>query len=368
MSLAWVALNSVKGLGPVRFKHLLERCGSPDAVFKESRSSLSRMGDISDEVAARIRDAQTLARAEEQVNEAEVRGIRILTLADPDYPSFLKEIYAPPPVLFVRGATEAFDKHAVAVVGTRNATHYGEKAAAHLVKELTARGLATVSGLARGIDTCAHRTSLDNGGVTIAVLGSGVDHVYPASNRDLAEHIIENGVVISEFPLKTPPEAYNFPRRNRIISGLAAGVVVVEAGKRSGALITARYALQQGRDVFAVPGSIFSDKSDGTFNLIKSGATPVRSAADIAEVIEVVRHRVPMESVPSATRPPLELLSEAERAVLTHLCDEPLRMDQIVDRTKKVVSELFDILLNLELKGVVKQVAGQQFVRAGEFD
>jgi DNA processing protein len=363
MSREWVALNAIKGLGPVKIQQLLKLYKAPAGIFEQSRQSLSQRAGLSRLVIDSIKNEETFSFAEKQVAKAASLGVRILTLDSDNYPPLLKQIFAPPPVLYVKGNLSAFDRHAVGVVGTRSFTHYGEHATAAIVRKLSERGIAIVSGLARGIDTVAHRTCLDNGGATIAVLGCGVDRVYPSENKDLAGRILENGALLSEFPLATRPEAFNFPRRNRIISGLAAGVVVVEAGKKSGAQITARYALQQGRDVFAVPGSIFSDKSDGTFNLIKSGATPVRDAQDIIESIEVIKHRSAIDHVPKATQPPLDLLSEAERLVLEQLTDEPQRIDQIIERTEKLFSELFNVLLNLELKGMVKQVAGQQYVR-----
>jgi len=364
MPRAWVALNAVHGLGPVKIKRLLDQYGTAEAVFKELTGDLARLAGIPDEAIAEIRSGATMSLADEQIRMAQACGVHILTLADENYPQILRQIFAPPPVIFIKGDIRVFEKHAIAVVGTRNCSSYGKQATAHIVGGLTAKGIVTVSGLARGIDTCAHGVCLDNGGYTIAVLGSGIDWIYPKENRGLAEKVADRGALVSEFPFKTPPGAYNFPRRNRIISGLSAGVVVIEAGKKSGALITASYALQQGREVFAVPGSIFSEKSEGAFNLIKNGAAPVRSAEDIIESIEVIRHRLPMEEVPATTLPPVELLSEGERIVLEHLSYEPMRVDQIVERTEKVVSELFNILLNLELKGFIRQVAGQQYVRA----
>ena len=219
--------------------------------------------------------------------------------------------------------------------------------------------------MALGIDAVAHKACLDNGGSTVAVLGCGVDTMYPASNRALAERIIQKGAIVSEFPLGTPPLAYNFPRRNRIISGLSAGVIVVEARKKSGSLITAYYAMQQGRDVFAVPGSIFSEKSNGTFNLIKKGGVPVQSAQDILENITVVSHSLVRQQEPSSvTRISPDLLNAEEQLVVASLSDIPQRIDQIAENIKKTVADLFSILLNLELKGVVKQIAGQQYIRA----
>jgi DNA processing protein len=227
--------------------------------------------------------------------------------------------------------------------------------------------IAIVSGLALGIDTVAHQTCLDNGGVTIAVLGCGLDRVYPAANKKLSERIEESGALVSEFDLGALPEAFHFPRRNLIISGLSAGVLVVEAPQKSGALITANYALQQGRDVFAVPGSIFSKVSDGTFALLKSGAIPVKGGDDI---IENMRHlRMPGVSDIKAPHEglnmtmPLELLSPAEQEIFTCIAAEPLRLDAIAEKSGRAVHELFDILLNLELKGHIRQVSGQQFVR-----
>jgi DNA processing protein len=257
-----------------------------------------------------------------------------------------------------------FGRHALAVVGTRTPTQYGRQAATVITRQLAEAGVAIVSGLALGIDALAHEACLAAGGRTVAVFGRGIDGVYPPSNRRLAERIVEQGgALVSEFPLGTPPLKHHFPRRNRIISGLAAGVLVVEAGLRSGSLITASYALQQGRDVFAVPGPIFSDKSVGTFNLIKSGATPVRSAADIVEALQVLSHGAAFPGRVAATFPE-QLLSEEERGVLSRITDAPLRFDQLVTSSGGAIADLLDILLNLELKGAIRQLAGQQYVRA----
>jgi DNA processing protein len=363
MPLNWVALNAIKGLGPVTFKRLLDEFGSPDAIVTQKQSSLMRVAGVTREVATAITGATTMEHAEEQIRRAQTSDVDILTLDDGRYPQLLRQIFAPPPVLFVKGTVDVFERHAFGVVGTRKATPYGERVTRDIAGQLSRKGIAVVSGLARGIDTFAHRAAIESGGHTIAVLGCGIDRVYPSQNKALFEQIPEKGVIVTEFPFGTPPEAFNFPRRNRIISGLSAGVLVVEAGKRSGALITVSYALQQGREVMAVPGEIYSSMSDGTFELIKNGAVPVKSADDIAAAIEVVRIPPVMESVPGPTQPPIELLSDGERIVLQHLSDKPLRMDQIIEKTQKVVSELFDILLNLELKGMVRQIAGQQYVR-----
>ncbi|HMD69247.1 MAG TPA: DNA-processing protein DprA [Chitinivibrionales bacterium] len=365
---ALLALNSVNGLGPVRIKALIGRFGSPLSLFeREGRAALVQAasafsgGDAVDPPAL-------LDAAQEQLMRAESLGIMVLTWDHDAYPPLLREIYAPPPVLFVKGKLDSFTGHACAVVGTRGASQYGRNAAAHIVKKLVEKRVAVVSGLALGIDTVAHTTCLDCGGVTIAVLGCGLDTVYPAANRELSERIAESGALVSEFDLGSLPEAYHFPRRNRIIAGLSAGVLVVEAPERSGSLITAGYALQQGRDVFAVPGSIFSNASAGTFNLLRSGAIPVRSGDDILDNMThlsmpgVAPGKVPgREAAPSM---PLELLSPDEQNVASVLSAEPLRLDAIAEKAGRAVSQLFDILLSLELKGVIRQVAGQQYVRA----
>ncbi len=364
MPLYWVALNAVKGLGPVRIKQLLAHYTSPEAVFKESPSALKNNGFLPDTCISQIHDPKLLQWSQEQLDEAQKKDIHILTLADDTYPSLLREIFAPPPVLYLKGSRESFSPHSIGVVGMRRAGTYGRNAAARIVEGLTKSSITIVSGLALGIDSIAHKTCVEQGGTTIAVLGCGVDIRYPASNKQLAEQIENQGALVSEFPLGTPPMAYNFPRRNRIISGLSAGVVVVEAPKKSGSLITAHYAMQQGRDVFAVPGSIFSDKSDGTFKLIKNGATPVQSAKDILDSIEIVTHTLSRpETISRVTQLPPEMLSAEERPIVESLSDEPQRLDQIAEKTRKTGTTLFSILLNLELKGVVKQVAGQQYVR-----
>ena len=364
MPLAWIALNSVKGLGPVKINALLEKYGTAQSAFEQLPDTLPMMGAEGKAV-----NKSTIKKlAEEQLKRARELKVKVLTLADPDYPAHLKEIYAPPPVLFVKGHCEVFTKHAIAVVGTRRCTQYGKSAASMLVKELVKQQLVIVSGLAHGIDTIAHRTCLDNKGQTVAVLGCGIDRCYPNDNQQLLREIVSTGAVLSEFPLGTIPEPFNFPRRNRIISGCCAGVLVVEAPEKSGGLITANYALQQGREVFAVPGSIFSESSTGPFNLIKDGAVPVRTANDIIENIRGVTTAVLSKSKQAANgailmKMPLDLLSSQERAVFDACSEVPARVDTLVEKTGKPISEMFDILLSLELKGLIRQVSGQQYIR-----
>jgi DNA processing protein len=359
----WIALNSVNGLGPVRIKRLLEQFGSPEELFKRSASEVRRTGIAPDECLTQLFAKELLEEAEAQAAAAEKKGIRIVTLSDAAYPLYLREIFAPPPVLYVKGDLSVFSLHALSVVGTRTPSYYGKSVTAMLVKELITHGLAVISGLATGIDTIAHKTAVDSGGRTIAVLGSGIDHAY--SNRDpgLNEKIMQSGAIVSEFPLGTPPVPYNFPRRNRIISGCAAGTLVVEGSEKSGALITAYYALQQGRDVFAVPGPITSALSMGPFNLIKQGAIPARSGHEIAEALSLIENPH-LKSLPSSITPliPIDLLSATEREVFDRLSDAPRRIDELSEATGKPVMQLFSVLLNLELKGLVRQISGQQYV------
>ncbi len=362
MSLSWVALNAVKGLGPVRIKQLLELFESPEEAFRQSKAHLTETCGLPRNVADAMHEPGLFEEAERQVRKADEENFTILTLADTRYPALLREIFAPPPVIYCRGSLDVFAMHAVAVVGTRKPTLYGQNAAKIIVEGLARQGFAIISGLALGIDACAHQTCLDNGGKTVAVLGCGVDQLMPMTNRRLGEKILEQGAVISEFPIGTPPEPYNFPRRNRIISGLASGVAVIEAGKKSGALITAHYAVQQGREVFAVPGSIFSERSEGTFSLIASGATPIKNARDVADGLSTLQHYRPSMPPPAGGACSVAL-SGPESLVIEALDSEPLRIDELAERTQQIVSELFDILLNLELKGLIRQVAGQQYVR-----
>lgn len=366
---AWLALNSVKGLGPVRVNDLVKHYGSPLAVFEKDGYSILKKWVAFHSSATDVEaPGILLEKAGRQLEKAMGLGIAVLTPSDERYPPLLREIDAPPPVLFVKGNLDCFSRHCVGVVGTRRPTQYGRNAAASIVKQLVEKQIVIVSGLAHGVDTVSHQTCLDNDGTTIAVFGCGLDRVYPADNKRLAADILNRGALVSEFDLGTMPESFNFPRRNRIISGLSAGVVVVEAPKKSGSLITASYALQQGREVFAIPGPIFSDQSDGTFDLLKNGAVPVKSGEDIIENIRTIK----LSPAPSGAREfqeqirhtmPVDLLTEQERKLYECISSVPQRLDTLAEKAQKAVSELFDALLNLELKGLIRQVSGQQFVR-----
>lgn len=360
---SWIALNNISGLGPVRIGQLLKHFGTPEEVFRTPVDLLRKQGFIPESCIRHLKDDSLFSNAQKQLEKCRRSDVKVVTLDDDQYPMYLKEIFAPPPVLYVKGDLSVFSHHAFAVVGTRSPTTYGKQITHRITGDISA-GLVIVSGLAKGIDTVAHESCLANGGKTIAVLGCGIDRIYPKDNESLAEKICGHGALISEFPLGAAPEAFNFPRRNRIISGLSCGVLVVEAGKKSGALITAHYALQQGRDIFAVPGPVTSPMSIGTLNLLKQGATPVGSAHDILENISGLSVKPLLkpvtETAPSAST---EVLSSEEQQILNTLSEKPVRIDELSDQSGLAVCDLFNILLNLELKGFVDQISGQQFKR-----
>lgn len=354
----WICLTRVVGIGPRRFDLLLSVFGSAAAVWEADGPALVAAG-----LDRRSADALLVARRRmEPSREAENlgrAGCQAITRRDERYPPILAEIYDPPPVLYVRGELDPPDVSSVAIVGTRGASAYGKMAAEQLASGLAAAGVTVVSGLALGVDTAAHRGALDSGGRTIAVLASGLDRIYPSQNARLAEQIVEHGALMSEFPLGIKPDAMNFPRRNRIISGLTWGTLVVEAGERSGALITAAFASEQGREVLAVPGSIFSAKSKGTNALIRDGATPVASAQDVLS--ELQPNRIPRQLSVADIVP----LDETERSLLDVLSGEPVHIDEVAREVSLPMSLVSSALAMLELKGAVRQVGGMQYVRIG---
>lgn len=378
----WLALNRVKGIGPARFKRLLDAFGSAEAAWR---------GSISAWQAAGI-DTRTANGLEQQrkriVPEAEVERliklhVGVLRLSDDAYPRLLREITLPPPVLYVRGALRPEDDWAVAIVGTRRATAYGRQIAERLAAELAQRGITIISGLARGIDTHAHTATLDTGGRTIAVLGCGPDLVYPPENARLAARIVENGCIITEFGPGAQPEAGNFPARNRLISGLSLGVLVAEAPDDSGALITTRFAAEQGRDVFAVPGNITSHASAGANRLIQDGAKLVLDVDDILSELNLhlappspFTHATPspqrQPAAPQDAPPPAQMElsmllpeSDAEALVLQHLPPggEPRHIDELCRASSLPVATVSGALVMLELKGLVLLVGPMTYAR-----
>lgn len=352
----WFALKSVPLVGNVLFRRLLERFGSPEAVFGASDVELGSVKGVSPAVVASLRSHDPRPFAEGECAAVGRAGCRIVTILDEEYPPLLREIADPPPFLYVRGSLAGIGT-AVAVVGSRRASAYGRTVTERLAEELSRHGVSVISGLARGIDTAAHRGALKGEGRTVGVLGCGVDVVYPSENRRLFGEMAERGAVVSEFPIGTAPLAENFPRRNRIISGIAYGVLVVEAAERSGSLVTARIALDQGRDVYAIPGNITSDGSRGANRLIREGAKLVEGVEDILEELpggKIARRGGP---APTLDLPP------AEAALFALLAPEPLHIDQIVAKSALTVGELSAMLLRLELKGAVTQLPGKYFFK-----
>ena len=359
---AVVALSLVPGVGPTRVRALLAAFGSAGAVLGASASRLAGVDGIGRATAAAIAGADTRDAVDQQFERAATIGARLITLADPEYPAALREIYDPPPALWVLGRFDAADDRAVAVVGTRKASETGRRVAERFATGFAEAGMTVVSGLAYGIDVAAHRATLAAGGRTVAVLGSGVDRIYPARHGDVVRRIVSDdlGAVVSEFPLGTGPDATNFPRRNRIISGMAAGTVVAEARDRGGALLTAGIALEQNREVFAVPASIFAD-STGTNKLIQRGwAALVQAPADVLAVLGE-----PLGGAPGpATAPLPDDLTGVERRLLDALGPEPAHLDAVCHASGVDPSEALVYLLQLEFRGLVRQLAGKQFLRA----
>ncbi len=347
----YIGFNLVQGIGPIRLRALMDVFGGVEEAWQAPADDLRRAGldrrSLENLLTTRARVA--LEREMERVVQA---GVRAVTWEDPDYPALLKEAPAPPFLLYVRGRLEPEDSWAVAVVGTRRASAYGRTVTRQLVQGLVQNGITIVSGLARGIDGVAHRTALESGGRTIAVLGCGVDQVYPPEHRGLALKIVEQGALISEYPLGTMPEAKNFPPRNRIISGLSLGVLITEAGKRSGALITATYAAEQGRDVLAVPGSILAAGSVGTNRLIQDGAKLVLEAADVLQELNLtmVAQNIQVQKIVPAT--------ETEAAILSCMGPEPVHVDELGQASGLPISHVASTLALMELKGLVRQVGG----------
>jgi len=355
----WVGFNLVKGIGPARVRRLLDYFGSLEAGWKADSQELFAAGldRRSIENLLAVRRAGELETALRQLEQG---GIQVLTWDDPEYPRNLRNIPLPPPVLYVKGALAPADEWAVALVGTRRATPYGREAARELAGGLAASRVTVVSGLARGIDAAAHQAALDAGGRTIAVLGSGLDQVYPPEHRGLAEAIAGSGAVVSDYPLGTKPEGANFPPRNRIISGLAKGVVIVEAGEMSGALITADFAAEQGRDVFAVPGSMFQRAARGTNKLIQQGAKLVMSVGDVLEELNLA---LVTEQQAARTILPAD---ETEQRLLACLSSDPTHIDELGAQVGMPISQVSGALALMELKGLVRQVGGMNYVTARE--
>jgi DNA processing protein len=359
----WVGFSAIPGIGRVRISQLREHFGSLQDAWKAPEGKLKQAGLDSRSIDALVTMRPRMS-LDDEMEKLERYKVRVLTCDDPLYPFRLKEIYDYPPVLYVRGSLPAQDEPCLAVVGTRRPTIYGRQVTEEIVSDLARSGITVVSGLARGIDTVAHRTALDAGGKTMAVFGSGLDIVYPGENARLARDIMEHGALVSEYPLGVRPKAENFPLRNRIMSGLSLGVLVVEAGERSGALITAHQAAEQNREVFVVPGSILSPASQGTNRLIQEGAKLVRNYTDILEELNlaIAVQQAEMKEVNLTEGP--EAGPSIESVVLKQLSSEPSHIDEICRRSGLSMPEVSSTLAMLELRGIARQVGSMNYVLA----
>ena len=355
----WVGFSLIPGIGRVKLSQLESKFGSLGKAWQATPAKLKQAGLDKGAINA-ITYWQSRISLDEEMEKLESYGVKVLTFHDPDYPSRLKEIYDYPPILYVRGSLLPQDEWCLAVVGTRRATVYGRQVAEELATDLARSGITIVSGLAKGIDSVAHRSALGAGGRTIAVFGCGLDIVYPAENAALARDIIQQGALISEYPLGTRPRADNFPRRNRIMSGLSLGVLVVEADETSGAMITARLALEQNREVFAIPGSILSPVSRGTNRLVQEGAKLVRDYTDILEELNLtaVAQQMELKEVIPA--------SDTEALLLKQLSTEPTHIDEVCCSTGLPMSTISSTLTMMELKGLVKQVGTMNYILSRE--
>lgn len=355
-TICWIGLSSISGVGRATFRKLTTAFGSPGAVLGASRDELVERGGVTNGTAEAIVSASWRRTAEDELERAGRTGVTIATFDDDAYPEDLRRIPDPPLFLYIRGTLQAADQRAVAIVGTRTPTHYGLTLTHRMAYELAASACTVVSGMARGIDTQAHKGALAARGRTIAVLGCGIDRAYPPENRDLMEQIAASGAVITENPFGTRPEGGFFPARNRIISGLAAGTVIVEAAADSGSLITADYTLKQGRRLFAVPGNAGSPTSRGTNSLIKQGAVLVEAARDILTQIGTTPG-----PAKQGTAHPLPELTDDERSVLEALSAEPSHIDSIMAACGIAPGRVGGILISLELKGLAAQLPGKYF-------
>lgn len=351
----WLGFNLVPRIGPVRLRALLAYFKDIELAWRADAASL-RAAKLPPDAVEKLISLRSQLNLDNELAKVEKAGLQLVCWESPDYPSLLKRIEQPPPLLYVRGDLQVIDELAVAIVGTRNPTSYGKEAARHLANDLARNKVTIVSGLALGIDGVAHQAALDAGGRTLAVLGCGLDWTYPASHRSLAEHLVHSGALISDYPLGTKPEAINFPPRNRIISGLTLGTVVVEAGMDSGALITLQFALDQGRDTFAVPGSIFSRASAGTNAAIMAGkAKLVCSAEDILSELNlnmIIQQEEVREVIPN---------TPAEKLLYDIIGQEPMHIDDIVRRANLPIATVSSTLCLMELKGMVLRTDNSRY-------
>ncbi len=362
--LPWFALRDIPGVGNHLFKRLIDRFGSPNTVFNASEDSLKEVKGISRKTVKAILRFSAFKQSKQVLKRIEDGGFNLTAMTDQEYPPLLKELPDPPPVLTYIGKLNPMDA-SIAVVGARKATSYGIDAASKLSHDLAKQGFLIVSGMARGIDTAAHKGALKAGGKTVAVLGSGLNNIYPSQNKKLASSIAENGAVISEFKPDAIPAPRHFPVRNRIIAGMSCGTIVVEAASRSGAAITARLTADYGRELFAVPGSIFSFNSIGTHSLIKQGAKLVENYSDVIDELHHMVHPVnsQQDKIKKAAKgkSTTQNLDGSHRKILAILEPYPLHIDVIIEKSGLDPGDVFAVLLDLEMSGMIRQTPGKQF-------
>jgi DNA processing protein len=357
----WIALSRVKGLGCVGFKKLTAHFADPTEALFAAASELGSVPELDPGVANALMHFSEWDEIDEELERIESAGAKVITFLDRRYPDRLRMIPDPPPILYVKGDLKPADEKSIAVVGSRSASEYGRRVARDLCRGLVSMGFTIVSGMALGIDGAAHQSTLNVGGRTVAVLGSGVDRAYPPDHETLYRRIVENGAVISEFPMATRPIAYNFPARNRIISGMSLGVLVVEATEKSGSLITARLALEQGREVFAVPGEVGASRSRGSHRLIRQGAKLVENVNDIIE--ELAPQLTAAEPEPLAMRRDLPAgSSEEARKIFALVRERSLQVDEVIEITGLAPAKVLQILLELELLGYLKELPGKRYI------
>ena len=357
----WIGFNLVKGIGPVRLEKLLQYFGDIQTAW-EARSYQIQAAGLNETLLQRMIDIRNRVSLDVLEQEINSQGIKVLTWDDPEYPDRLRQITQSPFVLYIKGEIDTDDIWSVAIIGTRRYSAYGQQVAENLSHTLAHNGITIISGLARGIDGIAHKAALAAGGRTIAVLGSGLDKLYPPEHRDLANLISKQGALISDYPLGTPPDGSNFPPRNRIISGLSKCIIVIEAGEKSGALITATYAAEQGKEVFSVPGKITSPMSRGTNLLIKQGAHPLLDPQDVLDMLNmtlVAEQRVIRKGLPEDPK---------EAVLYQTVGDEPLHVDEISSLVDMPIEEVTSTLALMELKGMVRKTFGMKYMAIRELN
>lgn len=362
----WLALSSIADIGPITIKRLLSVFHSPRKILEANFKDLTSIADIGELRARKIYKFSSWDEVEKEIKAIDNYGIKVIKYTDREYPESLRQIEDSPIILYVNGSFAEDDRYGIAMVGSRRMTEYGKRIAEKIASELVLLGFTIVSGMARGIDTISHKTALKAGGRSIAVLGCGLDRPYPPENIKLFEALTQSGCVVSEFPPGTPPSKENFPKRNRLISGFSVGVLVIEATMTSGSLITANHALEQGKEVFAIPGSITSRNSEGTNALIKKGAKLVQRVEDIIEELSPLLKGLIGQSKDSYERNSLATpkgveINDAEKAICNILGSEPKHIDEIAREAKTPPARLSGLLLGLEIKGIVKQTEGKRF-------